>query len=579
MSVVSVSITEAGRHLADRLPFEHVHGSMGAVVRERWAHPDVDGFVLFAATGAAVRIVAPLLADKDADPAVVCVDETARFAIALCGGHYGGANELARQVGALLGATPVVTTATDAVGVMALDMLPGLVASGDIAGVTAALLDGRAPIVDNPRAWPLPDAFPASGSGPERILVTDTIADAVGEPVADSVADSDPDSVAEGAGGSTGTGTVLLRPASLVVGVGSSTGAESDEVVELVARTLAEAGLSADSLRMVATIERRRHHPAITGLGLPVTAFSAEMLATLPVPNPSDAVRQAVGTSSVCEAAALLAAGKGAELVVEKRTSKNATVAIARRCSPAGRVVLVGLGPGDTIHRTPGAELAVRRADVVIGYSAYVDQCRDLLAPHHRVIRSPLGSELDRAREALNLAAEGKNVAMVCSGDAGIYAMASPVMELTAEPGFADVTVDVVPGVTAGLAAAASLGAPLGHDHALISLSDLLTPWAHIETRLQAAADSDLVVVLYNPRSERRTWQLGKALAILGGRRPPTTPVGIVTDAGRPGEQIIITTLDELDPVMVTMTTCVIVGSSRTVVLNDHMVTPRGYSR
>jgi cobalt-precorrin 5A hydrolase/precorrin-3B C17-methyltransferase len=587
MSVVSVSITEAGRHLADRLPFEHVQGSMGAVVRERWARPDVDGFVLFAATGAVVRIVAPLLADKDSDPAVVCVDEAGRFAIALCGGHHGGGNELARQVGGLLGATPVVTTATDAAGVVALDMLPGLVASGDVAGVTAALLDGRAPIVENPREWPLPDAFPASGSGPERILVTDLVSDAVGQPAADAAGEPDADAirepaadpVTEVAGGSIGAGTVLLRPASLVVGVGSSTGAESDEVVELVARTLAEAGLSADSLRVVATIDRRRHHPAITGLGLPVTAFSAELLSTVLVPNPSDAVRQAVGTSSVCEAAALLAAGKGAELVVEKRTSKNATVAIARRRHPAGRVVLVGLGPGDIIHRTPGAELAVRRADVVIGYSAYVDQCHDLLASHHRVIRSRLGSEIDRAREALNLATEGKNVAMVCSGDAGIYAMASPVMELTGEPAFADVTVDMVPGVTAGLAAAASLGAPLGHDHALISLSDLLTPWAHIESRLQAAAESDLVVVLYNPRSERRTWQLGKALAILGGGRPPTTPVGIVTDAGRPGEQIIITTLEELDPVMVTMTTCVIVGSSTTVVLNGRMVTPRGYSR
>ncbi len=571
MSVVSVSITEAGRHLADRLPFEHVHGSMGAVVRERWARPDVDGFVLFAATGAAVRIVAPLLTDKDADPAVVCVDEAGRFAIALSGGHHGGGNELARQVGALLGATPVVTTATDAAGVVALDMLPGLVASGDVAGVTAALLDGRVPIVDNPREWPLPDAFPPSGAGPERILVTDMVADAVGEPLADRVA--------EVARGSIGAGTVILRPASLVVGVGSSTGAESDEVVELVARTLAEAGLSSDSLRVVATIERRRHHPAITGLGLPVTAFSAEMLSTVPVPNPSDAVRQAVGTSSVCEAAALLAAGTGAELVVEKRTSKNATVAIARRRHPAGRVVLVGLGPGDIIHRTPGAELAVRRADVVIGYSAYIDQCHDLLASHHGVIRSRLGSEIDRAREALTLATEGKNVAMVCSGDAGIYAMASPVLELTGEPAFADVIVDMVPGVTAGLAASASLGAPLGHDHALISLSDLLTPWAHIESRLQAAAESDLVVVLYNPRSERRTWQLGKALAILGEGRPPTTPVGIVTDAGRPGEQIIVSTLDELDPAMVTMTTCVIVGSSTTVVLNGRMVTPRGYSR
>ncbi|MDQ1361150.1 MAG: cobalt-precorrin hydrolase / cobalt-factor methyltransferase / precorrin-3B [Acidimicrobiaceae bacterium] len=555
MSPVSVSITEAGRRLAEQLPFEHVHGSMGPAVRERWGQGDVDGFVLFAAIGAAVRIVAPLLDDKRSDPAVVCVDEAGRFAVALCGGHHGGANDLARQVGALLGATPVVTTATDATGLVALDMLPDLVASGDVAGVSAALLDGRLPIVDNPRNWPLPEAFPSSGPGPERILVTDAVASG------------------------SGPGTVLLRPASLVVGVGSSTVAESEEVVALVTATLAEAGLSADSVHTVATIERRRHHPAVTGLGLPVTAFSAEALAAVPVPNPSDAARQAVGTASVCEAAALLGAGEGGALVVEKRTSKNATVAIARRRHPIGRVVLVGLGPGGIMHRTPAAEQAVRRADVVIGYGAYVDQCQDLLATHHQVIRSNLGSEMDRARQALSLASAGKRVAMVCSGDAGVYAMASPVLELADQSNFANVIVDVVPGVTAGLAASARLGAPLGHDHVLISLSDLLTPWDRIEARLRAAADSDLVVVLYNPRSERRTWQLGKALGILGGGRPPTTPVGIVTDAGRPGERVAVTTLEELDPTAVTMTTCVIVGSSTTVVRNDRMVTPRGYPR
>jgi cobalt-precorrin 5A hydrolase / precorrin-3B C17-methyltransferase len=372
---------------------------------------------------------------------------------------------------------------------------------------------------------------------------------------------------------------VLLRPASLVVGVGSSTGAESDEVVALVATTLAEAGLSADSLQSVATIDRRRHHPAITGLGLPVTAFGAETLAAVGVPNPSDAARRAVGTASVCEAAALLAAGDGATLVVEKRTSKNATVAVARRSRPLGRVVLVGLGPGGVAHRTPAAEQAVRRADVVIGYAAYVDQCQDLLVSHHRVIRSQLGSELERAREALTLASQGKSVAMVCSGDPGVYAMASPVLELTDDPAFASIVVDVVPGVTAGLATSALLGAPLGHDHVLISLSDLLTPWDRIEARLRAAAESDLVVVLYNPRSERRTWQLGKALGILAGARPLTTPVGIVTDAGREEQQVMITSLEELDPATVTMTTCVIVGSSTTFMLNDRMVTPRGYPR
>ena len=268
-----VSLTEPGRRLAERLPFEHVHGSMRTVAGNGGRRATWRASFVFAATGAAVRIVAPLLADKHSDPAVVCVDDAGRFAIALCGGHHGGANELTRRVAELLGATPVITTATDATGLAALDQLPGFVASGDIAGVSAALLDGRSPIIDNPLDWPLPEGLAAGGTGPERILVTDTSIDRV----------SGRDDA--------GSAAVLLRPASLVVGVGSSTGAESAEVVALVATTLAEAGLSADSLQAVATIDRRRHHPAITGLGLPVTAFGAETLAAVAVPNPSDTRR------------------------------------------------------------------------------------------------------------------------------------------------------------------------------------------------------------------------------------------------------------------------------------------------
>jgi cobalt-precorrin 5A hydrolase/precorrin-3B C17-methyltransferase len=139
------------------------------------------------------------------------------------------------------------------------------------------------------------------------------------------------------------------------------------------------------------------------------------------------------------------------------------------------------------------------------------------------------------------------------------------------------VAVEVVPGVTASLAAAAALGAPLGHDHVSISLSDLLTPWEAIERRLRAAADADLVVALYNPRSKGRSWQLDAARDILRARRPPTTPVGIVTDAARAGQQVELTTIEALDPEQVGMTTCVVVGSSTTTVVNGRMVTPRGY--
>jgi cobalt-precorrin 5A hydrolase/precorrin-3B C17-methyltransferase len=210
----------------------------------------------------------------------------------------------------------------------------------------------------------------------------------------------------------------------------------------------------------------------------------------------------------------------------------------------------------------------------VIGYRAYLDQCDDLLRPGQEALRSPIGDEVVRAKQALTEASAGRRVALVCSGDAGVYGMASIACELA--DGAVDI--EVIPGVTAALAAAAALGAPLGHDHAAISLSDLLTPWAVIESRLRAAAVGDLVVSLYNPRSQGREWQLDAACRLLLEYRPPDTPVGVVTDAGRGDrERVVLTTLAELDTAGVGMTSCVIVGSTTSRVIAGRMVTPRGY--
>lgn len=543
--ILSISITEAGRRIAQRLPHEHVHGELAATVRDRW--DDVDGFVLCCATGIAVRVVGPLLSDKATDPAVVCVDEAARFAVALTGGHAGGANALAREVAAQLGAEAVITTGTDAAGVPALDQLPGFTARGDITGVARAWLDGDAPSVESTLPWPLPFT---GGSGRQRVLVTDQAV----EP---------------------GDGTVVLAPRSLVVGVGASSDAPAREAQALLDQVLADAGLSRDAIGVVATIDRRAPDPVITSLGLPVRAFTAADLAAVEVPNPSDVVLDEVGTASVAEAAALLAAGPGSELVVTKRKAAAATVAIARRARPAGSVAVVGLGPGDPRHRTPAASSAVRSADTVIGYDLYVDQCADLVTAHQTVVRSPIGAEADRCAEALTRAARGEQVALVCSGDPGVFAMATLVCELGPRHGSPEV--EIVPGITAASAAAGLLGAPLAHDHAFLSLSDLLTPWPVIERRLRAIAEGDLAVALYNPRSRRRTWQLEAAQEMLRAHRPPTTPVGIVTDATRPGQHIVRTTLAELDPDDVGMLSIVLIGSSTTEVLGDHVVTPRGY--
>jgi cobalt-precorrin 5A hydrolase / precorrin-3B C17-methyltransferase len=242
----------------------------------------------------------------------------------------------------------------------------------------------------------------------------------------------------------------------------------------------------------------------------------------------------------------------------------------------------VGIGPGHPQLRTAAAVTAIRHADTLIGYAAYVDAIADLVGPGQQILRFPIGAEADRCQEALRRAAGGSRVALVCSGDPGVYAMASLVLELA--PHLGDPPVRVVPGVTAALGAAAVLGAPLGHDHAAVSLSDLLTPWEVIARRLRAVAEGDLVVTLYNPRSSRRTTQLAAALEILAGYRPPATPAAVVTDiggdhtdAGPAAGVVLRATLSDLDPEAVSMRSVVVVGSSSTRWIGDRMVTPRGY--
>ncbi|WP_328668368.1 precorrin-3B C(17)-methyltransferase [Streptomyces sp. NBC_00328] len=557
-----ISATAAGTTARDRLAAAWstrtrvYDGPVADAVRRAFA--ECDQVVCFLATGAVVRLVAPLLSDKGSDPGVVCVDEAGRFAVSLVGGHAGGANELAREVGELLGAEPVVTTATDAVGVPGLDTL-GLPVEGDLAGVSRAMLDGEPVVLERESPWPLPALPPNVGSPAAPGAAVVRVSDRVREGAAREV---------------------VLRPPSLVVGVGASRGAPAEEVLGLVVDALREAGLSVRSVAELATVDAKSEEPGIVGaagrLGVPLVTYTAEELAAVAVPNPSGAPLAAVGTPSVAEAAALLGGG---ELLVPKRKSVRAdghpamaTCAVVRR--PArGRLAVVGLGPGARDLLTPRATAELRRAAVLVGLDQYVDQIRDLLRPGTLILESGLGAEEERARTAVAEARRGQAVALIGSGDAGVYAMASPALAEASD----DIDVVGVPGVTAALAAGAILGAPLGHDHVSISLSDLHTPWEVIERRVRAAAEADIVVTFYNPRSRGRDWQLPQALAILAEHRAAATPVGVVRNASRPDESSRVTTLGSLDPGIVDMMTVVTVGNTATREIAGRMVTPRGY--
>ncbi len=238
----------------------------------------------------------------------------------------------------------------------------------------------------------------------------------------------------------------------------------------------------------------------------------------------------------------------------------------------AGKLWVVGLGPGDPRHMTVAARDALHSADALLGYRGYLE----LLEPLHLSAErfpSELGEEPARAEQALDLARAGRRVALVSSGDPGVYGMASLVLDRAG----GDVDIEIVPGVTAALSAAALLGAPLGHDFACISLSDLLTPWETIERRIEAAAAADFVIALYNPASRRRDWQLPRATEILLRHRAADTPVGIVDSGYRKEQRVGVTTLGDLAGLAVSMTTICVVGNSQTVVRGGRIITPRGY--
>ncbi len=243
---------------------------------------------------------------------------------------------------------------------------------------------------------------------------------------------------------------------------------------------------------------------------------------------------------------------------------------------PQGMVSVVGTGPGGLDHLTPAAAKAITAADVVVGYRTYLDLIPELLAGKE-VISSTMMQEVERCAKVLSLAEAGKRVALVSGGDPGIYAMAGLVLEMAAQRE-SRLAIEIIPGIAAINGCAARLGAPLMHDFAAISLSDLLTPWEVIAKRLAGAAMADFVIALYNPKSKKRTENIVQAREIILGHRPSSTPVGIVTAATRDDEVITLTTLGAMLEADIGMQSTVIIGNASTFIWNDQMITPRGYA-
>nr|WP_205648822.1 precorrin-3B C(17)-methyltransferase [Acuticoccus kandeliae] len=558
--------------LADRVPADAVDqsftGTAHTLARVFEAGTAIVG--LFS-TGILMRTLGPLLANKPAEPPVIALAEDGSAIVPLLGAHRGG-GALAAILGEAFAVAPATTTQSDRRLGVALDDPPAGWRVADPApfkALAAALAAGEGAAPDAALTF-LP-ALPA-GERPIR-ATTRRLDDNASVP------------------------TYIAR--RLVIGMGAERGASAEAAIALAETALAEAGLDPRAVALVTSLDKKADEAALHAVAAhcdaPFRVFDA---ATLAAEEPrlttrSEIVRAAVGVAGVAEAAALAAAGPDGNLIVPKRKQDGLTLAIAEAPAPItalpgrarGHLAIVGIGPGTARWRTAECVATLAAADAFVGYSLYLDLVEDLRASQTRH-DFPLGDETARVRFALEEAGKGRTVALVSSGDPGIYAMATLAMELLDSGDLSDaarrVAVSVAPGISAAQAAAARVGAPLGHDFAFISLSDLLTPWAAIRKRLEAAVAGDFVVALYNPRSMRRTTQLGEAIAILKTARPDDTPVVVAGSLGRPAEAIHHTTLGALDPASVDMLATVVIGASTTRAFTrgdgrTHVYTPRGY--
>ncbi|MDB9314678.1 precorrin-3B C(17)-methyltransferase [Spirulina sp. CS-785/01] len=571
-------------------------GSLRGHLEQIW--PQYQGFIFALATGAVVRLIAPLLQDKTTDPPVVVVDELGQAVISLCSGHQGGADQLTQLVARTLQGTAIITGSCDGSGLSGIDIL-GVPfgwrkGTGDWTGVSSAIASQTPVQVHQEAGSPLwqqhlsathPFSFTSTDSPQAEVWISFREQDFSTQTVPQ----------------------VQWHPRVLWVGIGCERGTAKTLLDSALDDVFSRFSLAKGAIAGIATIDLKGDERAIVELceqqHYPLRTFSPEELKTVQVPTPSSVVAQEVGTPSVAEAAALLSGlgvlGDGEDgedggetrtnpLIVPKQIYKQpgqgaVTIAVAvaeqEYTGRTGKLYLVGTGPGALDQITPAAQTAITDADAVIGYSLYLDLISPLFRPGQILESLPITQEKARAERAIELANWGLTVAVVSSGDCGIYGMAGLVMEELQVQRWDGKTpsVRVFPGISALQAAASRVGTPLMHDFCSISLSDLLTPWEVIEKRLQAAASGDFVTAIYNPRSRSRTQQIIKARDIFLEHRRRDTPVTLVKSAYREDEHIQLTTLDKMLDFPIDMLTTLIIGNQSTRRYEDWLITPRGY--
>ena len=522
--------------LAERVAgADRVYTDFGANLRQLYAQDTP--IIALCAAGIVIRTLAPLLLEKGAEPPVLAVAEDASAVVPLLGG-LSGVNDLAREIAAGLEIAPAITTSGELrFGTCLLNPPSGYVLGdvelgkrfvSDLLAGESVRIEGDAPWLDSAQLPEHRDARLAIHVGSEAR-----------EPVADEL---------------------RIYPRNVLVKVNAVVSAQT------VGDVLREAKVAWQSLACV-----------VAGESLMADIQLREVATELGVPlrfatDDDDFAEQSVAWSEPVNAVTVGVA--------------PAPLAIERLGRARGRLAVIGLGPGAAELMVPAVKAELARANDVLGYETYVRMAgpfRDDQVMHCTDNRE----EMQRARHAFELAAQGRSVVVVSSGDPGVFAMAAAVLEALHEsnnPLWHSVDLEILPGVSASLATAAQAGAPLGHDFCVMSLSDNLKPWAIIEKRLDLAAEADLALAFYNPISRSRPWQLGVALDIVARHRLPATPVVLGRDIGRPGQTLRVTTLGALTPDQVDMRTMVIIGSSTTCAFRradglEWVYTPRWYGQ
>ncbi|TLX53623.1 precorrin-3B C(17)-methyltransferase [Stutzerimonas nosocomialis] len=524
--ILGTSALPVARRVQALYPHARIHGLEGRVETADRHYRDFgeslralyragQPLIVLCAAGIVIRVLAPLLTEKGAEPPVLALAEDGRAVVPLLGG-LAGVNRLARELAAHLGVAPAITTSGELrfgtclleppQGYVLADLQQGKRFVSDLLGGQTVRIEGSAPWLETASLPRENDATRVIHISPQRRTMR--------------------------------RDELLIHPqqvAALVVRPGADLPArlhraleDADLAPQSLACLLAEARWMADA----------GLHDAAAQLGLPLRFVDGE--AGLPPPH---------------------AEGEGLRLLLADQPLDPDRLGRRR-----GRLSVVGLGPGAADLMTPAVRQALDEAEDVLGYATYVDMAGPF-RPDQLRHASDNREELQRARHAFELAAQGRRVAVVSSGDPGVFAMAAAVLEALEgddDPRWHAVELQILPGVSAALAAAARAGAPLGHDFCMISLSDNLKPWTQIEKRLDHAGAADLAMAFYNPISRARPWQLGRALEIVRRHRGPETLVVLGRDVARPAESLQVLTLGELTPSMVDMRTLVIVGSSQT---------------